>query len=426
MKDLNTLGAVEAAKLIAAKKLNAEKLTRACLERIAAREADVRAWEHLDPDYAIEQARQIDRGPDRGLLHGLPIGVKDLFDTADMPSCYGSPIYTGHRPVADAASVAVARSAGAVIIGKTVTTEFAMFNPGKTANPRNPAHTPGGSSSGSAAAVADCMVPFAFGTQTAGSIIRPAAYCGVVGYKPSFGTVSRAGVKLLSDNLDTVGVLARNVPDAALFVAALSGRVNLMIGKPLAKPPRIGLCRTYEWEQAQPEAQAALEEAAHTLARGGAKVIDVTLPVRFAGLVAAHMDVLNFDGARALAYEWICHRERLSPRLAEVLQAGMQCSAQRFDASLATARGCRDMLDEVFADCDVLIAPSAPGEAPAGLESTGNPLFNRIWTLLHVPCVHVPFATGPNGLPVGVQVIGPVRSDAETLAIADWAHRHLA
>src|SRR6266496_1595012 len=199
----------------------------------------------------MQRARALDSQASTGLLHGLPIAVKDLCDTFDMPTCYGSPIYASHRPAADAACVALARAAGAVVVGKTVTTEFATFHPGPTCNPRNPAHTPGGSSSGSAAAVADWMVPLAFGTQTAGSIIRPAAYCGVVGYKPTYGTINRLGTKMISDTLDTIGVLARTVTDAAFLVAALSGRHELMIDQPPADVPRIGLCRTYEWNRAE-------------------------------------------------------------------------------------------------------------------------------------------------------------------------------
>src|SRR5450432_3439542 len=216
MGNLNRLGATEAARKLATREITAVSLLADCLERIAERESTVHAWTYLDADAAMRRARALDAQASAGLLHGLPIGVKDLFDTFDMPTSYGSPIYADHRPAADAACVALARAAGAVVIGKTVTTEFATFHPGATTNPHNPAHTPGGSSSGSAAAVADGMVPLAFGTQTAGSIIRPAAFCGVVGYKPAFGTINRAGVKAISDSLDTIGAFGRTVPDVAL------------------------------------------------------------------------------------------------------------------------------------------------------------------------------------------------------------------
>ncbi len=424
-EDTHALTATQAVRLIGARKLTAEALTRACLDRIEALEPAIGAWEHLDPAYALAQARAIDRGPDRGLLHGLPLGVKDLIDTVDLPTSYGSPIYAGHRPRWDASCVALARAAGAVVLGKTVTTEFATLHPGKTANPVNPAHTPGGSSSGSAAAVAAAMLPLAFGTQTAGSIVRPAAFCGVVGYKPSFGTVSRAGVKLLAESLDTVGALARTVPDCALLVAAVSGRSSLVVSRSLERPPRIGVCRTFEWPEAQPETVAAFENAARSLARCGAAVREVALPVRFAGLVTAQTDLMNYEQARSFACEWLFHRESLSPRLQEALQTGQQCSAPRYDAALALAATCRQMLPEVFDEIDVLLVPSARGEAPAGLQTTGDPVFNRMWTLLHTPCVHVPFDRGPLGLPVGVQLIGRVGGDAELLAVADWVHRHL-
>src|SRR5215216_600925 len=253
MPDPLSLSAREAAQQIAARRLSAEALVAACLDRIAAREAAVGAWHHLDREAALEAARQRDREAPRGPLHGLPIAVKDLIDTADMPTGYGSPIYQGHRPAADAACVALARSAGAVVLGKTVTTEFACFTPGKTANPHNLAHTPGGSSSGSAAAVAESMAPLAFGTQTAGSVIRPAAFCGIVGYKPSFGTIPRAGVKMLCDSLDTVGTMARNVADAAFFAGVIAGRPELRDVAPSEAPPRFGLYRTPMWDEAGPE-----------------------------------------------------------------------------------------------------------------------------------------------------------------------------
>src|SRR5215472_13709658 len=261
MTDIRSLSAREAAHRVAARQLGAEELTTTYLDRIAAREGVVGAWEFLDREQALAEARRRDAEPPRGPLHGVPIAVKDLIDTADMPTGYGSPIYRGHRPAADAACVALARAAGAVVLGKTVTTEFATFTPSKTANPRNPAHTPGGSSSGSAAAVADGMAPLAFGTQTAGSVIRPGAYCGCIAYKPSFGLINRTGVKPLADSLDTIGVFARSTEDAAFFAGALSERPAL---RQLAIPqlaPRFGLYRTPIWDQAEPATAAALDAA---------------------------------------------------------------------------------------------------------------------------------------------------------------------
>ena len=334
----------------------------------------------------MRRARELDAQAPTGLLHGLPIAVKDLFDTCDMPSSYGSPIYANHRPAADAACVALARAAGAIVVGKTVTTEFATFHPGPTCNPHNPLHTPGGSSSGSAAAVADWMVPLAFGTQTAGSIVRPAAYCGVVGYKPTFGTVNRVGVKMISDTLDTVGALARSVPDVALFVAALADRPELLIERPLGRPPRVGLCRTHQWDRAHPETVTAFEDAARCLGKAGASLRDVVLPPQFAELVDAQIAIMVHEVAKSLSYERLVHRASLSVEMIAMIDAGLEVSPARYDAARVLAQGSRSMLGEVFADVDVLLAPSTVGEAPHGIAATGDPLFNRMWTLLHTPC----------------------------------------
>ena len=425
MGALNTLSAVEAARQIAARKITSEALVSDCLERIASREADVQAWAHLDRDAALAQARAADKKNSAGLLHGVPVGVKDLIDTIDLPTAYGSPIYADHRPAWDAPCVALARAAGAIVLGKTVTTEFANMHPGKTRNPHNPAHTPGGSSSGSAAAVADYMVPLAFGTQTAGSVIRPSSYCGVVGYKPSFGLINRVGVKSLSDTLDTVGTIARSVADAAYFAAAVSGRHELIVDKPGDSQLRIGICRTYEWKHALPETVAALETAAAALAKGGAKVSEIKLPPTYANLVQAQTDIMFVEEVQSLAYERLAHARDISDELLALLDAGLAIPVERYDAAQTLARNCRRTLADVFAECDVLLAPSAPGAAPATLKATGDPVFNRMWTLLRTPCVTLPVAVASNGLPVGVQVIGAFGSDAETLAAAHRIHELL-
>ncbi len=280
MTDLRSLTVREAARQIAERRLTAEALTAAYLDRIEAREAVVGAWHYLDRETALATARQRDAEPPRGPLHGIPIAVKDLIDTVDMPTTYGSAIYRNHRPAADASCVALAKAAGAVVLGKTVTTEFAAFTPGKTANPRNPAHTPGGSSSGSAAAVADGMAPLGFGTQTAGSVIRPAAYCGCIGYKPSFGLINRAGVKPLADSLDTVGILARTVEDAAFFAGLLSERPALRHLAVPSQAPRFGLYRTPMWDAAEPATAAALDAAREALERAGAAVAELAIAAR--------------------------------------------------------------------------------------------------------------------------------------------------
>src|SRR6266446_9105006 len=385
MNPLHELTSVEATQAIAAGTITSEALVTAYLERITAREERVRAWEYLDPEAALAQARARDRSPAQGPLHGVPVGIKDLIDTSDMPTSYGSPIYAGHQPAWDAASVALLRAAGAVILGKTVTTEFAMFAPGKTANPHNVAHTPGGSSSGSAAAVADRMVPLALGTQTAGSIIRPASYCGVVGYKPSFGTISRTGVKPLSDSLDTVGVMARSVADAAFFAAALSDRPALEIEGELT-PPRIALYKPPEWRHAEPGTIAALEHAATRLGRAGATPIEVAVPPEHQGLGEAQKIIMDYECARCLAFEYATRPQDLSASLRERIGVGRGHSAETYDAARRLVAKARDGLRAFFGEVDALLVPAAPGEAPKGLERTGDPVFNRSWTMLHVPC----------------------------------------
>jgi amidase len=388
--------------------MTAEAQTRAALDRIAQREATVGAWIHLDPEAALAGARAADRLGERGPLHGAPIAVKDILETADMPTEYGSPIYKGHRPAADAAVVALARAAGMVVVGKTVTTEFATRTPGKTRNPHGLSRTPGGSSSGSAAAVADGMVPLAFGTQTAGSVIRPAAYCGVVGYKPSFGLLPRAGMKQTADGLDTIGVFARSVAEAARFVGVLSRRPALL-ELPAMKAPRLAFCRTHQWSEAQPETVALLEAL---------DLREIAAPAEHAPLAAAHETVNRREIADALAWEDAAHRDLLSPRLAAMIADGRRVEAAAYDAAREAARTARHALPDFFGEHDAIVVPAAPGEAPEGLASTGEPTFNRIWTLLGVPCVTIPGGKGPNGMPLGVQLVGRLGDDARLLAAA--------
>jgi Asp-tRNA(Asn)/Glu-tRNA(Gln) amidotransferase A subunit family amidase len=416
--DLRSLSAREAASRIAERRLAAADLATAYLDHIAAREGVVGAWQHLDRDRALAAAQQRDRQAPQGPLHGVPIAVKDLIDTADMPTGYGSPIYRDHRPAADAACVALARAAGAVVIGKTVTTEFAAFHPGKTANPRNPAHTPGGSSSGSAAAVADGMVPLAFGTQTAGSVIRPGAYCGCVAYKTSFGLINRAGIKPLADSLDTVGIFAGNVADAAFFAGILSERPALRRLSPPPAPPRFGLYRTPWWEAAEPATAAALDAARAALERAGATVEERAIALEHHALNVAQDRIMGYEMSRALAYERIECSAMLSPRLAQMLDAGMAVGADDYDRAQVAATAARAGLAEFFGTCDAVLAPAAPGEAPRGLGATGDPLFNRMWTLLGVPCVTLPARWGDSGLPTGVQLVGRSGEDARLMAAA--------
>jgi len=420
MSDPADLTAVSAARAIRERRLSPAALLEACLARAAAREPVLQAMAYLDPAQA--RAEQPRPGP----LHGLPIGVKDVIDTADMPSEYNSAIWRGHRPRADASCVAWARAAGAIVLGKTVTTEFATRFPGPTTNPHDPARTPGGSSSGSAAGVAAGYFPLAYGTQTAGSIIRPAAYCGIVGYKPSFGTINRFGMKLMSESLDTVGVMARSVGDCALLTSAVTG---LDLGDPEVKPergPRIGVCRSPVWDRAAPETHALFEQVPGALARAGAEIRDFTLPDGFAELEAAHAVVMNAESARALGWELNTARDKLSPVLRERMEWGLLQPATALLEAQALFRRLQSGFKAAIGELDMLLTPSAPGVAPVGLEWTGDAAFNFIWTSLHVPCVTVPAGTGPGGMPLGVQVVTRRGEDRAALTWAAWVAAALA
>lgn len=421
-RDPATLTATQALRLIHGGKLNPVDLMEAYLDRIASREPDVRAFVYFDPD----QVRRATAAVRPGALQGIPIGVKDVLDTADMPSQYGSAIWSGWRPKADSAPVAWALAAGGVSYGKTVTTEFATRTPGATRNPVNPGHTPGGSSSGSAAGVGAGLFPLAYGTQTAGSVIRPAAFCGVVGYKPTFGTISRIGMKIMSDSLDTIGTMARTVGDCALFAGAVSGRD---LGDPDSKPhraPRIGICQSPAWSFAAPETRALLERVTSALSRAGATVTPRELPDSFSALVDAHPIVMNAESARALTWELTHHPEQLSETLRERMQFGLNQTEAALRDAYAVFESTRLAFPDVLGDLDVLVTPSAPGEAPKGLEWTGDPAFNGIWTSLHVPCVTVPAGSGPNGLPLGIQIVGKRGDDRAVLAWARWVEAAIA
>jgi Asp-tRNA(Asn)/Glu-tRNA(Gln) amidotransferase A subunit family amidase len=349
----------------------------------------------------------------------VPIGIKDVIDTFDMPTEMGSPIYRGHRPTADAACVALLRAAGGVILGKTVTCEFAGVTPGATTNPHDEARTPGGSSSGSAAAVADCMVPIALGTQTGGSVLRPASYCGVIGYKPTYNAVSRVGVKAAAEGLDTLGLIARSLDDIALVRAVLLGRAPAPVPA-VTVAPRIGLTRTHLWDLAQPETVAAVEDAAERLNEAGAAIMDVKLPEAFAELAQAREVVNDCERAVAMADEWHRHRDLISERLRKIIQRGLDALPRDYAPAVRLAERCRGDFDAVFGAADVLLAPCVRGEAPEGLHYTGDPSFQALWTLLHAPTLTLPTAIGPNGLPVGIQLIGRRHDDDRLLAASKW------
>ncbi len=420
MTDILGLSVRELVLQVAQRTLSVEAVARAYIERIDAQEAVLHAWQYFDAAQVLAQARRIDAaGGASGPLAGVPVGVKDMMDTADMPSGYGSPIYTAHRPVTDAAAVAAVRAAGAIVLGKTVTTEFATFKPGPTVNPHSlrlsELHTPGGSSSGSAAAVAANMVPIAFGTQTAASIVRPASFCGIVGYKPTFGTLPTAGVKPLSPSLDTLGVLARCVDDAAFFVGILTHR-EFVIER--AGSLRVGICTTPHWDAATPASRQALSDAARLLEAAGATVSDALLPHACDNLADAQTGIMSYEASLAYVPEYQTRLNDLSEPFRAVLAAGASLGGVRYTVLQQQAEAGRHALAALFERFDVLLAPSAPGEAPAGLASTGDPIFSRMWTLLGNPCVNVPVGTGPSGLPLGVTVIGPRWRDDVALSAA--------
>jgi Asp-tRNA(Asn)/Glu-tRNA(Gln) amidotransferase A subunit family amidase len=421
MKHLNQLTASEIVSAIAARKTTAEAVARACLEHIAAREPQVEAWQFLDPELVLRQARALDASGKVGPLQGVPVGIKDIIDTCDMPTEYGTPIHKGHRPRIDAALVALTRRAGGIIMGKTVTTEFANRHPGKTCHPRDPARTPGGSSSGSAAAVADHMVPLAVGTQTTGSTIRPAAFCGCVGYRPTWGDLRCHGVMEAAASVDTVGLIARSVEDIALYRDVVLGVAPQPLAAKMIDPPRIGFCRTPFWSKCEPYTQRSLEDCAARLAHAGAKVSDVTLPTDFARIDDAHRWVSSFEFARNRAWEIDHHYEMISQTLRENrLKDGLACSFEKYRESRSFLARMRRQLHDVFRDYDVLLAPSAAGEAPVGLNSTGSASHSVLWTSTHVPCMTLPLFSGPNGLPVGAQFIAARNHDRLLFEAARW------
>jgi amidase len=421
MTDLHRLSASEASRQLAARTITSEALVADCLARIAERESAVHAWTYLEQDKALAAARAADASPRKGPLHGIPVGVKDIIDTADMPTTYGSDIYAGNRPKEDAACVKRLRDLGAIVLGKTVTTEFAYFTPGPTTNPHDPGHTPGGSSSGSAAAVADAMVPLAYGSQTAGSVIRPAAFCGVVGFKGSYGWFSLKGVIPLAPELDTLGVFARSVEDAILFRSALLGAT------PPAAPavPRIALARTRLWDECEAPARAALEQAAQRLGDAGAMVQDVELPFDETAFNADQVLVMAAAAADSLKVIYDTDRARMK-RIAELIEHGRKILPTEREAARARGEATRAAMATFFANYDAILTPAARGEAPAGLESTGDPIFNRAWTWLGIPCVSLPFGKGAKGLPLAVQLVGRHKEAAALLALAQWAEQRLA
>lgn len=423
---LETLDAATAAAMMERGELTAERLVRALLDRIDLREPVVLAWEHVDAEGALAAARRLDREVRSGPLHGIPLGVKDVIDTADQPTGYGSPIYRGHRPQADAACIAVTRRAGGIVLGKTVTAEFAHRLPGVTRNPHDPTRTPGGSSSGSAAAVADYMVPLALGTQTTASTTRPASYCGVVGYRPTYGTMPCMGVKAQAPSFDTLGIFSRTLQDAALYRDVLLERPVRLPSADAGGPLRIGFCRTPFWSSVEPDTAAALEGAAARLARAGAHLVVAPLTRQMEGAAEAHRIISSYELARSLTVERLERPDGLS----EVLKAGkmaegLTITAEAFAAAVETLEQIRCGFGAFMGELDIVMAPSAAGIAGVGLESTGPAHFSSIWTALHLPSISVPLPERIAGLPVGVQLLGRRGDDVALFDAASWVARHL-
>ncbi|MGX7706573.1 amidase [Methylobacterium sp. Gmos1] len=413
------LTAAAASRAIAEGRLTSEALVRSCLERIEAREPAVKAWLHLDPRAALKAAREADKRPRQGPLHGLPFGVKDMIDTLDMPTTHNSANWQGHRPAKDAACVGVVRALGGVILGKTDTVEFAAAGRrAATRHPMNPAHTPGGSSSGSAAAVADHQVPLAFGTQTGGSLIRPASFTGLYALKPTWGSVSREGAKVYANSLDTIGWYGRSVADLALVAEAF--RLDGIGDAPAPDPRvlRIGLCRTPYWSRIEPGGEAAFATAAERLSRAGVAVEEIVLPDAFGGLFEAQDTIMFGEGRAAFLDEFLIQGSRLGQDFVERAENAKGITPAQMIAAHDLAAECRRALPELFGGLDAVLAPASPGEAPAGLQNTGDHVFNAMWTLLHGPCVSIPCTRGPAGLPVGIQLVGPRYADARLLSVA--------
>ena len=399
-------------------------VVRSCLDRIDAREDTVKAWQHLDPENALAQAEECDRSPAGGPLHGIPVGLKDIIDTADMPTTYGSPIYADHQPAVDAIFVQRLRAAGAVMLGKTVTTQFAHRTPGKTANPHNPDHTPGGSSSGSAAAVADHMAPLAFGTQTSGSVIRPSAFCGVVGFKPTYNWTDFTGVKHLSSAFDTLGYYVRSLDDLP-HVHAVLGTAHLPGAEDgPGEQPAFALCRTPAWDEADDTAQALLEDTAERLSKTGASVRTLDMAEPFTDVYDAHTTVMEVEMVQHLADERENHWDMITPPTQDFITAGLACPEEKAAQARYTLDRARTAFQRLIGD-DIVITLSAPGEAPKGLEATGNPAFNRLWTSLRTPCLHLPITTGPQGLPLGVTLAARMDSEPQLVSAGRWVAERL-
>lgn len=412
-----SLSVAESAIALASNRITSEQLTRDCLTRIHERNDEIQAWCYLDDEQALAEARLCDQAPARlSPIHGIPVAVKDLIDTQEMPTTYGSSIYKEHRPTQDAAIVTELKRRGAVVLGKTVSTEFAYYSPGPTRNPLNPEHTPGGSSSGSAAAVADLQVPFALGTQTVGSMIRPGSFNGIVALKPSFGTLPYSGTKSLSPSMDTLGTFSRTIGDQRILLTALAPHLHI---SDCQAEPVVAICKTPFWDQASPEMQQAFQEYANKIAEAGFKTEIYELGPSFQALASAQFDIMASEAARCLANEADQHRSWMSTQILELIEHGRNVSAAREAECRNLHARCSYKLNQLFQQYDFIATPATPGEAPQGIHATGDPVFNRIWTYLGLPCLSFPIAKGALDLPMSVQLIAPMWHDHALIDFAD-------
>lgn len=435
----NLLSARDAREAIERGLLSSEQLVEACFARIDELEDSIGAWAHLDRSVAMAQARAADdirfRGKPMGVLHGLPVGIKDIIDTADYPTERGTVLHRGRRPERDATLVSLLKEAGAIILGKTVSTELAVYAPGKTRNPHNPAHTPGGSSSGSAAAVSAAMVPLAVGTQTNGSVIRPASYCGVYGFKPSFARISRHGVMTQSPPLDTVGVFARSLGDLALIAdvlmrfdaqdEAMTPVAPPSVGHTLAQEvpvnPHFAFVRSPVWDQVEEMAKDGFRELIEAVNEREEKTVDIVdLPPVFDELHEDQRQVMEADLARNFADEYRRGKGDLSAVLREMIERGQQVSDSDYERAVARRADYEALLQEILDEYDAILTPATPGPAPAGIDATGSPVMNTIWTFCGTPALNLPLLQSPQGLPFGVQLVGARDDDARLFRSAGW------
>lgn len=418
MTDPSELSATQAKAAMEAGNLTSEQLVRACLARIEKRDADVKAWVHLDAGLAIAQARECDKSVARGPLHGIPVGIKDVFLTRDMPTQYNSPIYANLRPGLDAAAVTLLRQAGAVILGKTDTVEFAATGrKALTRNPHDLARTPGGSSSGSAAAVADFHVPLSLGTQTGGSMIRPASFCGVWAMKPTWNTVSNEGARRYAASLDTVGWFGRSSADLALLYEAFANDVEIVQERAIGDM-RIACLRTPYWDRADSDTKGVLEATRAAVMAMGAELADIELPHSLSNLAELHLRIMRAEGRPAFLPEYSMDREALDVSIREQVENVDAISPAMLIEAYDAVAEARRIFDAIARDFDGIIAPSTVGVAPVGLASTGDLIFNGFWTLLHVPCINIPLRSKASGLPVGLTLTGPRGADRRLLALA--------